>query len=65
MKYGDVVRNMTDEELADFFTAIAKNSAEKLCQRLEIVDVDLSECKWEILTESHLEWLKQEVKDDR
>ena len=57
----DVVRNMTDEELAGLLTAVAKKSAEKLCESLKTVDVDLSNCDFALLYKAHLDWLKQEA----
>ena len=58
---GDKLRAMSDVELAGFLTAVARKSAEKLCESLKLVDVDLSECDFGILTQTHLDWLKQEV----
>lgn len=57
----DRIRAYTDMELAMFMTAVAKKSAEKLCESLKTVDVDLSNCDFGILTKAHLDWLKQEV----
>jgi bifunctional ADP-heptose synthase (sugar kinase/adenylyltransferase) len=59
----DVVRNMTDEELAELLTAVAKKSAEKLCESLKTVDVDLSNCDFDILYKAHLDWLKQAAEE--
>ena len=63
MTHGDVIRCMTDEDLAEFMTVVVKYSAEILCKSLTTVKVDLSKFKIESLTETHLEWLKQEVRD--
>ena len=57
---GDNVRSMTDEELAELLTAVAQKSAKKLCDSLKTVEVDLSNCDFHILYETHLEWLRQE-----
>lgn len=62
MTNGDAVRNMTDYELAHFMTAIAKLSAEKLCESIKTIRIDLSECKWERFTESNINWLMTEAK---
>lgn len=59
----DRIRAMTDEELADLLTAVAKKSAEMLCKSLKTVEVDLSECDFEILTKTHLSWLKSPVEE--
>lgn len=60
---GDKIRSMTDEELADLLTGVAKKSAEMLCKSLKTVEVDLSKCDFEILTKSHLSWLKATVEE--
>lgn len=60
----DRIRAMSDEELADLLTAVAKKSAEMLCKSLKTVEVDLSECDFEILTKTHLSWLKSPVEVD-
>lgn len=60
---GDKIRAMTDEELAELLTAVAKKSAEKLCESLKSVEVDLSNCNFHILYEAHLDWLKEEAKE--
>lgn len=57
----DRIRAMTDEELAELLTDVAKKSADKLCESLKSVEVDLSNCNFHILYEAHLDWLKQEV----
>ena len=57
---GDSVRSMSDEELAILLTDVAKKSAEKLCESLKTVDVDLSNCDFGILYKAHLDWLRQE-----
>lgn len=57
----DRIRSMTDEELAEFLTAVAQKSAVKLCESLKTVEVDLSNCNFRILYEAHLDWLKEEV----
>ena len=57
----DRIRSMTDEELAELLTAVAQKSAEKLCESLKTVEVDLSNCNFHILYEAHLDWLKEEV----
>lgn len=57
----DRIRAMPDEELAMFITAVAQKSAEKLCESLKTVDVDLSNCDFGILAQAHLDWLKREV----
>ena len=57
----DRIRAMTDEELAEFLTAVAKKSAAELCESLLTVDVDLSECDFGLLTKTHLDWLRQET----
>jgi len=59
----DRIRSMTDEELAELLTAVAQKSANKLCESLKTVEVDLSNCNFHILYEAHLDWLKQEDKD--
>lgn len=59
----DRIRAMTDEELAEFLTTVAQNSANKLCESLKTVDVDLSNCDFGILYKTHLDWLKQEEKE--
>ena len=59
----DRIRSMTDEELATLLTDVAKKSAEKLCESLKTVDVDLSNCDFDILYKAHLDWLRQEVTD--
>lgn len=56
----DRVRAMTDEELAELLTAVAQKSANKLCESLKSVEVDLSSCDFHILYEAHLNWLKKE-----
>lgn len=56
----DRIRAMTDEELAELLTAVAKKSADKLCESLKSVEVDLSNCNFHILYEAHLDWLKEE-----
>ncbi len=58
----DRIRAMTDEELAEFLTTVAQNSANKLCENLKTIDIDLSNCDFNILYKTHLDWLKQEVK---
>jgi hypothetical protein len=60
----DKLRAMTDEELAELLTAVAQKSANKLCESLKTVEVDLSNCNFHILYEAHLDWLKQEVSDE-
>ena len=60
----DRIRSMSDEELAKLLTAVAQKSARKLCESLKTVEVDLSNCNFHILYEAHLDWLKQEAKDD-
>ena len=57
----DRIRSMTDEELAELLTAVAQKSANKLCDSLKTVEVDLSNCNFHILYEAHLDWLKQEA----
>ena len=57
----DRIRSMTEEELAELLTAVAKKSADKLCESLKSVEVDLSNCNFNILYEAHLDWLRQEV----
>lgn len=59
----DRIRGMTDEELAYLLTAVAKRSAEMLCKSLKTVEVDLSECDFEILTKTHLSWLKSPAEE--
>ena len=66
MTHGDVIRSMTDDDLAEFMTVVAKKSAEMLCETIKekwLLDINLSECNFESLTETHLEWLKQEVRE--
>ena len=58
----DRIRAMTDEELAELLTAVAQKSANKLCESLKTVEVDLSNCNFHILYEAHLDWLKEEAK---
>ena len=60
---GDNVRAMTDEELAILLTDVAKKSAEKLCESLKTVDVDLRNCDFDILYKAHLDWLKQAAEE--
>lgn len=60
----DRIRSMSDEELTDLLTAVAKKSAEMLCKSLKTVEVDLSECDFEILTKTFLSWLKSPVEVD-
>ena len=60
----DRIRSMSDEELAELLTSVAKKSADKLCESLKSVEVDLSNCNFHILYEAHLDWLRQEVSDD-
>lgn len=60
----DRIRTMSDEELAELLTAVAKKSADKLCESLKSVEVDLSNCNFNILYEAHLDWVKQEVTDE-
>ena len=57
----DRVRSLTDEELAELLTDVAKKSADKLCESLKTVEVDLGNCNFHILYEAHLDWLKQEA----
>lgn len=64
MKNGDAIRSMTDEELAELLTAVAQKSANKLCESLKTVEVDLSNCNFHILYEAHLDWLKEEAVSD-
>lgn len=59
----DRIRAMTDEELAELLTAAAQKSANKLCESLKTVEVDLSNCNFHILYEAHLDWLKQEASE--
>lgn len=56
----DRIRSMSDEELAELLTAVAQKSANKLCESLKTVEVDLSNCNFHILYEAHLDWLKKE-----
>lgn len=62
--WADKIRKMSDMELAELLTAVAKKSAQKLCESLKTGDVDLSNCDFNTLTKAHLEWLREEVKDD-
>lgn len=57
----DRIRGMSDEELAELLTAVAEKSADKLCESLKSVEVDLSNCNFHILYEAHLDWLKKEA----
>lgn len=57
----DRIRAMSDEEMADLLTAVAKKSAEMLCKSIKTVEVDLTKCDFEILTKTHLLWLKSPV----
>ena len=57
------IRAMSDEELAELLTAVAKHSADKLCESLKIVDVDLSNCDFGILYKTQLKWLKQSAEE--
>lgn len=59
----DRIRAMSDEELATLLTDVAKKFAEKLCESLKIVDVDISNCYFDILYKVHLDWLKKEVEE--
>ena len=61
---GDRIRGMNDRQLAELLTDVAKKSAKKLCESLKTVDVDLSNCDFNTLTKMHLEWLREEVKED-
>ena len=58
------IRAMTDEELATLLTDVAKKSAEKLCESLKAVDVDLRNCDFAILYRAHLDWLREEATDE-
>ena len=60
MTNADRIRSMSDEELAELLTAVAQKSANKLCESLKTVEVDLSNCNFHILYEAHLDWLKKE-----
>lgn len=60
---GDRIRSKTDAELAELLTAVAKKSADKLCESLKSVEVDLSNCNFHILYEAHLDWLRQECEE--
>lgn len=62
--WADKIRKMTDMELAQLLTDVARKSAEKLCESLKTVDVDLSSCDFNALTKAHLEWLREEVQED-
>lgn len=64
MTNADRIRSMTDEELAKLLTDVAQKSADKLCESLKTVKVDLSNCNFHILYEVHLDWLKQEAKGE-
>jgi translation initiation factor IF-2 len=57
----DMIRQMSDAELAVFMTAVTQKSAEKLCENLKTVDVDLSNCDFGKVTKVYLDWLQQEV----
>jgi hypothetical protein len=57
----DRIRSMSDEELAELLTTVAQNSANKLCESLKTIDVDLSNCDFGILYKTHLDWLKRSV----
>lgn len=59
------IRIMSDEELATLLTDVARKSAEKLCTSLKTVDVDvdISNCDFNILYKAHLNWLKQKAKE--
>lgn len=66
MTHADAIRNMTDKELAEFMTVVAKKSAEMLCKTINrkwLLDINLSGCDFELLTEIHQEWLAREVRD--
>ena len=66
MTHADAIRNMTDKELAEFMTVVAKQSAEMLCKTINrkwLLDIKLSGCDFELLTETHQEWLAREVRD--
>ena len=39
MTHGDVIRSMTDDDLAEFMTEVAKMSAEMLCKSLKTVAI--------------------------
>ena len=59
--HADNIRSMTDEELAQLLTNIAKKSAEKLCENLKTVEVNLSGCNWNALFNANLDWLKDKA----
>ena len=66
MTNGDVIRRMTDEDLAEFMTHVAKESAEMLCETIKRKlswNINLRECDFESLAEAHLKWLVQEVQE--
>lgn len=66
MTHADVIRRMTDKDLAEFMTVVAKKSAEMLCETIKnkwSLDMNLSECSFELLTETNQEWLAQEVQE--
>lgn len=66
MTHADAIRRMTDKDLAEFMTVVAKKSAEILCETIKnkwSLDINLSECNFETLTQIHIEWLKREVQD--
>ena len=66
MTHADAIRRMTDKDLAEFMTVVAKMSAEMLCETIKnkwSLDINLSECNFELLAETHQEWLAQEVQD--
>ena len=61
----DRIRSMTDEELAELLTAVAQKSANKLCESLKSVEVDLSNCNFHLLYEAHLDWLKEGIEEGK
>lgn len=66
MTHADAIRNMTDRDLAEFMTVVAKKSVEMLCETIKekwLLDINLSECNFELLTETYQEWLAQEVRE--
>lgn len=60
---GDKIRSMNDRQIAELLTDVAMKSAEKLCESLKTVDIDLSNCNFNILYKTHLDWLRQEVEE--
>ena len=60
----DRIRSMPDDELARLLTDVAKKAMCEVSKRILKVDLSNYDSYFRILDEAHLEWLKQEDKDD-